>query len=269
MTEQERKRNRAKAAKLRPKPQELPSGQWRCQVVVNGVRKSVVDADPVIAHSKAIALRDGYLSIPNPSRMTVGAALSHYIDGKSAILSPSTLYEYRRAAKNDFQAVSGQLISDMTPSAVQRWVNALSEAHSPKTVRNTFALFQAAVKPYTDAKYDSVSLPQKVKAEIIVPTTEEVQALISAADGYTRTAIMLAAWLGLRRSEILALTKDCLSGSVLHIRQARVRSLEGETLKRPKSYSGDRKIKVPEEIALMISASSTDRIVPFNASTIS
>jgi len=99
MTEQERKRNRAKAAKLRPKPQELPSGQWRCQVVVNGVRKSVVDADPVIAHSKAIALRDGYLSIPNPSRMTVGAALSHYIDGKSAILSPSTLYEYRRASR--------------------------------------------------------------------------------------------------------------------------------------------------------------------------
>lgn len=270
MTEQERKRNRAKAAKLRaPKPQELPSGQWRCQVMINGVRHSVIDEDPVLAHSKAIALRDGFLPAKNPSRITVRQAIDNYIESKTSILSPSTLYEYKRAASNDFKAIESHTVSDMTLDTTQRWVNDLAASHAPKTVRNTFALFQAAVKPLTDTRFDAVVLPQKAKVEIVVPTTEEVKALVDAADGYTKTAIMLAAWLGLRRSEILAVTKDCLSGNVLHIKQARVRSISGESVKRPKSYSGDRKIKVPDDIARLISESETENIVPVNASTLS
>lgn len=270
MTEQERKRNRAKAAKLSaPKPQELPSGQWRCQVMINGVRHSVIDEDPVLAHSKAIALRDGFLPAKNPSRITVRQAIDNYIESKTSILSPSTLYEYKRAARNDFKAIESHTVSDMTLDTTQRWVNDLAASHAPKTVRNTFALFQAAVKPLTDTRFDAVVLPQKAKVEIVVPTTEEVKALVDAADGYTKTAIMLAAWLGLRRSEILAVTKDCLSGNVLHIKQARVRSISGESVKRPKSYSGDRKIKVPDDIARLISESETENIVPVNASTLS
>lgn len=269
MTEQERKRNRAKAAKLRaPKPHELPSGQWRCQVMVGGVRHSVVDDDPVLAHSKALALRGGFLTAKNPSKITVQQAIKNYIESKTSILSPSTLYEYKRAARNDFKGIEGKAVSDMTLDTTQRWVNDLAASHAPKTVRNTFALFQAAVKPLTDTRFDAVVLPQKAKVEIVVPTTEEVKALVDAADGYTKTAIMLAAWLGLRRSEILAVTKDCLSGNVLHIKQARVRSISGESVKRPKSYSGDRKIKVPDDIAQMILDSETEAIVPVNASTL-
>lgn len=268
MTEQERKRNRAKAAKLKPKPIELPSGKWRCQVMVGGKRRSVVEADPVTAHAKAIALREGYLTAEDPSRITVQQAIDAYIDSKSEILSPSTLYEYRRAARNDFGLVAKYSVGEMTVDKVQLWINRLAADHSPKTVRNTFALYKAATKTLTNERYDMVALPQKHKTEIVVPETEEIRRLIESADGYTRTAIMLAAWLGLRRSEILALTKEDLSGNVLHIRSARVRSEDGETVKRPKSYAGDRKIKVPDEIARMIRDSETDQIVPVNASTL-
>ena len=269
MTEQERRRSRAKAAKLKnPTPQELPSGQWRCQITVDGKRHSVVDEDPVLAHSKALALRDGFLAARTPSRLTVAQALDNYIESRAAILSPSTLYEYKRAAKNDFEPIKGKLVAEMTLDVTQRWVNGLAGSHSPKTVRNTFALFQAAVTPVSDVRYSDVVLPKKVKTEIVVPTTDEVNALLDAATGYTRTAIILAAFLGLRRSEILALRKDCLSGNLLHIKQAKVRSVGGESVKRPKSYSGDRKIKVPDEIARMIEASETDNVVPVNASTL-
>lgn len=269
MTEAEKKKMRAKAAKLfNPKPIELPSGMWRCQITVNGKRHSIIDADPSAAHAKALAIRSGFLNASVPSRLTVRQAIDSYIDAKTSILSPSTLYEYRRAAKNDFKDIEDRTVSDMTSEVTQRWINNLSADHSPKTVRNTFALFKAALKPITEARYDTVILPKKVKTEIVVPTTEEVSSLLDASDGYTRSAIMLAAWLGLRRSEILALTKDCLSGNVLHIRQARVRSLEGESVKRPKSYSGDRKIRVPDDIAAMIRSSPTDNIVPVNASTL-
>ena len=178
MTEAEKKKMRAKAAKLsNPTPIELPSGIWRCQITVNGKRHSVTDQDPVVAHEKAVAMRGGYLGITHKSQLTVRQAIDRYIDSKTSILSPSTLYEYRRAAKNDFKDVEDYLISDMSVEFTQRWVNNLAASHSPKTVRNTFALFQSAVKPFTDARYDNVVLPKKEKTEIVVPTTEEVDAL--------------------------------------------------------------------------------------------
>ena len=40
-----------------PTPVQLPSGSWRCQVMVNGKRISVVDDDPAVAHAKALALK--------------------------------------------------------------------------------------------------------------------------------------------------------------------------------------------------------------------
>ena len=54
MTEKEKSRLRAKAAKLtNPKPVELPSGAWRCQVMVEGKRISIVDSDPEVAQTLA------------------------------------------------------------------------------------------------------------------------------------------------------------------------------------------------------------------------
>ena len=44
-----------------PTPVKLPSGSWRCQVMVNGRRVSVVDQDPEVAHANALALKAGLL----------------------------------------------------------------------------------------------------------------------------------------------------------------------------------------------------------------
>ena len=50
------------AKKLKnPTPVQLPSGSWRCQVMVAGKRISVVDDDPAVAHAKALALKAGLI----------------------------------------------------------------------------------------------------------------------------------------------------------------------------------------------------------------
>jgi len=50
------------AAKLsRPRPVELPSGKWRCQVMVNGKRIDVIEDDPAVVHAKALAVKAGLL----------------------------------------------------------------------------------------------------------------------------------------------------------------------------------------------------------------
>ena len=58
----------------------------------------------------------------------------------------------------------------------------------------------------------------------------------------------LAVWLGLRTSEIRGLTWDCLDGDILTIKQAMVDGEDGPQLKQPKTYSGNRKLKVPPYI---------------------
>lgn len=37
-----------------PTPVQLPSGSWRCQVMVNGKRISVVDDDPNLANTQPL-----------------------------------------------------------------------------------------------------------------------------------------------------------------------------------------------------------------------
>ena len=64
MTEQEKNwgKMRQKAAKLNnPSPVELPSHSWRCQVMHQGRRISVTDADPAVAHAKVLAIKNGFI----------------------------------------------------------------------------------------------------------------------------------------------------------------------------------------------------------------
>ena len=88
---------RAKAEKLKnPKPVELPSHAWRCQVMLQGRRISVVDEDPEVAHAKALALKTGMIrEAKSPASMTVGDAIDRYIDSKDAVLSPATIRGYK------------------------------------------------------------------------------------------------------------------------------------------------------------------------------
>ena len=44
-----------------PTPQKLPSGMWRCQIMVDGKRISVVDENPGVAQAKAVAMKNGLI----------------------------------------------------------------------------------------------------------------------------------------------------------------------------------------------------------------
>ncbi len=256
MTEQERKRNRAKAAKLKPKPIELPSGKWRCQVMVGGKRRGFTDDDPVAAHAKAIAARAGYLEGEHPEQsMTVGNAIDNYIASKDGILSPSTILGYKRLRKNTLQELMPMEISTLTPKAVQSAFNRMAKEKSPKYVINAYALFNSACRQ-ADRKFDiAITLPQKQRSEVAIPNDEEIRKILVGAKG-TRSElpILLALWMGLRASEILGLTWDCIEGDFIHIKQALVEAEGGRALKRTKTYSGDRRIALPSEIKELIDA---------------
>ena len=96
MTDREKMRNKAKKLSD-PRPVELPSGKWRCQVTVDGARKSVIDNDPEVAHIKAMAIKAKMVeAATQPRCITLGQAMDRYIESKDTVLSPATVAGYVR-----------------------------------------------------------------------------------------------------------------------------------------------------------------------------
>lgn len=238
-----------------PTPQRLPSGMWRCQIMVDGQRISVVDEAPAVAQAKAVAMRAGLIDKKKtgPS-MTVGQAIDRYIESKDAVLSPSTVAGYKRVRKNALQDIMPIKLSDLTQEAIQKAVNKMARIKSPKSVRNAHGLLSAVVAEYRPDMILRTTLPQKQKYDVSIPTNEDIERIMAAARGTEmELPVLLAIWLGLRASEIRGLTWDCISGDTIHIRQAIVEGESGPVVKGTKTYSGNRKIRIPQYIAGLIS----------------
>ncbi len=238
-----------------PTPQRLPSGMWRCQIMVDGQRISVVDEAPAVAQAKAVAMRAGLIDKKKTgSSMTVGQAIDRYIESKDAVLSPSTVAGYKRVRKNALQDIMPIKLSDLTQEAIQKAVNKMARIKSPKSVRNAHGLLSAVVAEYRPDMILRTTLPQKQKYDVSIPTNEDIERIMAAAKGTEmELPVLLAIWLGLRASEIRGLTWDCISGDTIHIRQAIVEGESGPVVKGTKTYSGNRKIRIPQYIADLIS----------------
>ena len=194
------------------KAKKLPSGSWRVQLYIGrdsaGKRKykSFTAATKKEAEYQAskYALKRGSA---NEFTITVDEAMHRYIALKTGVLSPSTIRSYH-AIKNMFPKLESVNINNLTTAQVQLAVSELSVTYSPKTVRNAHGFLMSAVRMFAPDINFKVTLPTKKPAAIQIPTKEQLQTLLDAAadDSPLYTAILLAAGVGLRRSEIAALT---------------------------------------------------------------
>ena len=84
----------------------------------------------------------------------------------------------------------------------------------------------------------------KLKIGIDIPSTDEVRALLTAAEGKWKVFLMVAVFSGLRASELRGLRWDDvdLKGAVLHVRQ---RADRHNIIGRPKSRAGERTVPLP------------------------
>ena len=255
MDDRQLKKQREVAAKLsRPRPVELPSGRWRCQIMVDGRRIDVIEDDPAVAHAKALAVKVGLLEEAKPVQaLTVGEAIDRYIESKDAVLSPATVAGYRRIRENALQAVMSIRLGELTQERVQRAVNQMARDKSPKSVRNAHGLLSAALAEYRPDMVLRTTLPQKQKYDASIPSDEDIGKIMQAAAGTDmELPILLAVWLGLRVSEIRGLTWSCVSDGIIHIKQAIVEGENGPEIKGTKTYSGDRRLRLPTYLADLI-----------------
>lgn len=243
-------RQKEAAEKLKPRPVLLPSGKWRCQVMVDGERRSALADDPITAHAKAVALRAGLIEGRKPGRkLSVGDAVDRYIESKDSILSPSTIYGYKKIKRNDMSDIRSLYMDELTRERVQRWVNNLAKTKSPKSVRNAHGLLSAVVAEYRPELILRTTMPQKDVNEIRIPTEEEIEKIMKGCSGREEELpILLAMWLGLRASEIRGITWGDIQGDRIHIKRAIIDSEGGPVLKKTKTTAGDRWIKAPRYI---------------------
>lgn len=239
------------------KPKKLKSGNWRVQVFdykdADGKRhyKSFTDPDKNIA----MFMANDYLAhhrgeaMPTYEDLTVKQACDRYIEMKEAVLSPSTISEYKRIVKNDFQRLMPMKLRKLTPEHIQIAISELSLSLSPKTVRNRHGFLHSAISMYRPDFVFNTRLPQKKEVECVVPITSEVQLLLSAADDFIRVPILLASQGSLRRSEICALTIDDFTDLGVQVNKALVSDENGNlVLKPPKTKAGNRFCPLPSSV---------------------
>ena len=233
-----------------PEPKKLPAGKWYIQIMVDKVRYSRAfdtkeDAIYWASGLKTKSTQDAKA----PRRLTVGEAIDRYIDSKSSVLSPSTIAGYKRIRTNQLQGLMDIPLRSLTQDLVQREINKMAKDHSPKTVCNAHGLLTATVAAYMPDLTLRTTLPQRRRAEVTVPSGEDLKAIMAAVHGKSvELPVLLAAWLGLRMSEIRGLTWDCIRDDTVHIKQAKV----DEGLKGTKTYSSTRTLPLPPQIKSLL-----------------
>ncbi|MCM1543552.1 MAG: site-specific integrase [Blautia sp.] len=239
------------------KIEKLPSGSYRIRKMYKGqVHAVITDYKPT--QKEALKLMADELDRIKPDgacrkHLTFLQAAESYIDIKKNVLSPSTVAGYRRICRALSSGFTGLLVSDISVLDVQKEINGYSAGRSPKTVRNAHGFISAVLSMYRPEISLRTTLPQRTKPETYVPTDDEVRMVVEYAKGTEYEIPVLLASLGLRRSEICALTISDLDGCRLRINKALVENSDhGFTEKGTKTTDSAREIYLPDELAALI-----------------
>jgi len=260
-----------------PKMKKLPSGTWRMQLQLEGERFSITDKDPKVVKQKARDIVGGN----GPEKrigVTVGESIDKYIAYREPRLSPSTIYGYMKYRRLYLQSIMDIDLNLLTQKQIDDAIMQDEEnGLSPKTVKNAHGLLTATLKKYRPKFHADSSLPEKEDKEPLIPTEDDLKKIWAEAmkdiyEPHIFVAILLASWIGLRMSEILAIRFSDLDGMHANIKQAMVAGKNGDVIKGPKTKAGWRRIKFPKELIDLIDAlpnkSDDAYIVPCHRATV-
>lgn len=247
----------------------LPSGSWRVNQYVGRKADGKRHYKSFTGETKREAeyLAAEYMMHhkgEETTSMTLGEAIDAYIESKSNVLSPSTLRGYNAIRRNRLASLMKKDLKELTNKELQRAINEEAKTLSPKTLRNITGLLVPVFGAYRPAFNLNVTLPQKEKKEFYIPSEDAMKRLYKLAEGKrVELPMLLASQLGMRASEIAGLTFDCIDrerGAVT-VKQARVYGVNGNEIKTPKSYAGNRTIPCPGHILEKLPEGEGEKLV--------
>jgi len=257
-----------------PKAKRLPSGKWFVRVRVDGMDIGITESTEAKAIAKAVNVKAGLTDVKrNPERMTVRTAVERYIDDRDGILSPSTIRAYRSYLSRRFTMLMDRRISELTKTMVQNAVKVELRYTSVKTAKNALGLISSALNAVQEGAMPSVRFPAQPPRTGKPISPQELRDIFAEVRGTQyELPILLMAFLGLRRSELMALRKsdfDFDKGTVT-ISHVLVQDSTNAWVDKPttKTRAGTRSIMVDQIILDMVKAAPEGRLVQMHPNSI-
>ncbi len=160
---------------------------------------------------------------------------SIYFPGKEQALRPSTLYGYKHFYRRHMKSLIGdERMCDVNLPVAQRMLDSIARENprvSSGLLRHLkwlgvaifdYAAQQSAFNPQSKNPFSEVSIPrtQHVPKPVRYATLDDVLAMIDVLDEPAATIVALAAFSGLRKSEIQGLRWEDLKGDELHVQRS-------------------------------------------------
>lgn len=242
------------------KAKQLPSGSWRTQEskVINGrlVKKSFTVSPAEcggdwrkarnLSELKARTWREDVEALLY-NGPTVNLALQNYIEDRSRVLSPSTIRGYNNMIPS-FGPILEMQVADLKSSDLQRLINDMALDAKTKTIKNRIGFLLSALDYSGCDKKFKIRYPQNNSKKVKAPESDVVYALLDDCGDTMKPIICLAAFGGLRRSEICGLRFADISRdlNLVYIRGAKVLGVNGYEFKAfPKTDSSIRSVELP------------------------
>ena len=218
-----------------PAIRRLPSGNWFCQLRLDGQSISITEPTFEKCQARAMAYKTGILAVRHdPLSITLGAAIDAYIAAREGVCSPTTIDGYKKIRRQYFQDQMSLRLSQVTERGLslaakreRQRVGRRGRPLSPKTIKSALGLILCVLNEH-GIVHGKVAAPEVKDKVIRLPMPEQV---IRAVQGTSiELPCLLAAWLSLSLSEIRGLTKSrsVLNGQLL-VADTMVRVRVGET----------------------------------------
>ncbi len=239
----------------------LPSGRWRARFRTTDGRRlsgsftSKADADAWLAAQGTDRARGTWVD-PAAGREPLGSYATTWL-ARRPDLRPRTRDDYADIIRVHLVPVFGpRRIAAITPAEVRAWYAATSE-RVPGRARKAYRLLRTILNTAV-ADELIVRNPCRVRgagqdrsAERPTATVAEVSALAGAVEDRWRSLVLLAAWCGLRRGELLGLRRsdvDLDRGTVRIERAVHYLRDSSVVIGPPKTAAGVRTVAVPPHI---------------------
>ncbi len=242
----------------------LPSGRWRARFnAPDGKRvtktfPTKADADAWIATQSTAVLEGRYID-PSGARVRFCEYAEQWLVSRHD-LRPRTSELYEGLLRRHLLPTFGSLpLGSIQPITVRRWYEHMTSPAGPgaSTAAKAYRLLRTILRTAVDEER-IVRSPCNIRgagvekaAERPVATIGELEALAEAIGDRLRLLILLAAWCGLRRGELLGLERRDIDLAAATVVVARTRQgLKDGTIiiGPPKTAAGRRTIAIPPHI---------------------
>lgn len=186
------------------------------------------------------------------SYLTIGEALDKYNERREERCSPATVARYDEHKRIYFNDILQVPLLSIDDDFLQKKVDQLCKSLAPKTVINAYNHLHSVLEEFLPDHYWRVILPDKVPIDYYIPDTNEVKTLVNSANDDILVPILLAAYGGLRRSEVCGLQISDFTSKGVHIQRAVVYDKHKHPcIKCPKTKAGYRFVPLPGSVIFM------------------